>query len=387
LFYEDVALEAPFHRTLLVFSLFAFAVFSTDRLFADSWTQPTQEELKMTEEPAAPGAAAIYLYREERADDKLHGHNLYVRLKILTEKGKDYADVEIPYEGRSFTIRAVEGRTIHSDGTIIPFTGKPYDKMLEKTKTLKYKAKVFTLPDVQVGSILEYRYELAYDDNLVVAPEWYIQRPLYVRKASYHFIPSEHELVDAHGNGMPAMVAYSALLPKGVTVQYAPTQNTYTLNVEKIDAEPEEEHMPPMHSITYRVLFYYSVVRNADDFWKTEGKYWSKNADKFMDSGKLGAVAAQMTSPADTPRQKAEKIYAEVMKLENTSFTRGHGTEENKAEGIKTKTAADIWGAKRGDLDEIAMLYVALARAAGLKAWLAAVTDRDNGFFVQSSSA
>jgi hypothetical protein len=111
--------------------------------FADAWIQPTPDELKMTAEPAAPGATAIYLYRDERADDKLHNHSLYVRLKILTEKGKDYADVEIPYEGQTFSIWAIEGRTIHSDGTVVPFTGKAYDKLIEKTNTLKYRAKVF----------------------------------------------------------------------------------------------------------------------------------------------------------------------------------------------------------------------------------------------------
>lgn len=80
----------------------------------------------MTAEPAAPDAAAIYLFRDERANDLLHMHSLYVRLKILTEEGKKYADVELAYDkGRSYSIRAIEGRTIHSDGTIIPFTGKP----------------------------------------------------------------------------------------------------------------------------------------------------------------------------------------------------------------------------------------------------------------------
>ena len=182
--------------------------------FAQGWIQPTPEELKMTAEPAAPDAAAVYLYREERADDKLHNHTLYVRLKVLTEKGKEYADVEIPYEGGSFSIQAIQGRTIHSDGTVIPFTGKPYEKLLEKTKSRKYKAKVFTLPDVQVGSILEYRYESSYTDNVVYSPQWYVQQPLYVRKAHYQFLPTEHRLLDQHGESMNAQVNYYPLLPQ-----------------------------------------------------------------------------------------------------------------------------------------------------------------------------
>ena len=111
----------------------------------------------MTSDPAAPDAAAVYLFRQETSDDKLHIHSLYARIKILTEKGKEYGDVEIPpYQGRTFSIRAVQGRTIHSDGTVIPFTGKPIEKLLIKRGNLRVMTKVFSLPDVQVGSIIEY---------------------------------------------------------------------------------------------------------------------------------------------------------------------------------------------------------------------------------------
>ncbi len=338
----------------------------------------------MTVEPAVPGAAAIYLYREERADDKLHVHSLYVRLKVLTEKGKEYADVEIPYEGRSFGIRAVEGRTIHSDGTVITFTGKPYEKLLEKTKTEKYMAKVFTLPDVQVGSILEYRYQLSYDDYVVYSPRWFVQQPLYVRKAHYHFLPSEHRLDDNHQGSMEARVAYFPLLPKGAQVQYIESEKLFSLDVEKIEPIREEEYMPPMDSVTYRVLFYYTLAKTTDEYWKEEGKYWSRDIDKFMSANKLTGIVNQIVAPTDAPRQKAQKIYDAVMKLDNSSFSRGHSRAEDSAEGIKIKTAADVWDAKRGDADEITILFVGLARAAGLKAYVAAVTNRDRAIFLKS---
>ena len=63
--------------------------------FAADWQQPTPEELKMTSEPGAPNADAIYLYREDVTDNKLHMEAVYVRLKILRDEGKKYADVEL----------------------------------------------------------------------------------------------------------------------------------------------------------------------------------------------------------------------------------------------------------------------------------------------------
>ena len=58
---------------------------------------PTDEELKMTAEPKAPGAAAVYLNVEEIANDPIHYQSFYARIKVLTEKGKELATVEVPY--------------------------------------------------------------------------------------------------------------------------------------------------------------------------------------------------------------------------------------------------------------------------------------------------
>ncbi len=357
-------------------------VFVTAPALAGTWTTPTSEELQMTAAPAAPGAAAICLLRDERADDKLHIHTTYIRIKILTEKGKEYADHELSYEGHEFEIHGVEGRTIHSDGTVIPFTGKPYQKLIEKAGKEKYKATVFTLPDVQVGSILEFRYTLGYGSELVVSPRWYLQSPLYVRNAHFEFLPSDRTLNDGHGGVMRGQVAYSAYLPPGASIVYSPAGKYYTLDVEKIPAEPEEEFMPPMHNYTYRALFYYTVAKTTDEYWNTEGKYWSKAAEHFIDGGKLAPIESQIVASTDTPEQKLKKLYAATMKIENTSFTRERSGEENKAEGVKVKTAADIWAQQRGNRDEITRLFVGLARAAGFKAYVGVVTNRDRNLFL-----
>ena len=138
------------------------------------WTAPTPEELAMTSQPQVPGAAAVYLFREETTEDKLHMWSVYARIKVLNEAGKKYADIELPFvtthEGAGYTVNDIQGRTIHSDGTIVPFTGNPYEKLIEKSSEEKVAAKVFSLPDVQIGSILEFRYKIRYDDNYFRAP-------------------------------------------------------------------------------------------------------------------------------------------------------------------------------------------------------------------------
>jgi Domain of Unknown Function with PDB structure (DUF3857)/Transglutaminase-like superfamily len=366
---------AALRRILPVFTATIMSLTSLPAL-ADGWTKPTPEELQMTVEPAAPGAAAIYLFRDERADDKLHTHTTYARLKILTEKGTENAIQEISYDRRRFKVVAVEGRTIHSDGTAIPFAGKPYEKVLERAGSESYKATVFTLPDVQLGSILEYRYVLMYDDHWVMPPSWYLQGALYVRKAHFQFLANEYNVKDEHGNITRNQIAYSAFLPQGTKIVYSPATSLYTLDVEKIPAYSHEEFMPPMQNITYRALFYYSNVRNAQDFWNNEGKYWSKGVDKFIDAGKLGPALSQIVGATDTPAQKLQKIYGAVMRLENTSLTASDDAQE-----VKVSTAADVWQQKRGNRNEITELFVGLVRAAGMKAYVGVVTNRDRNIF------
>jgi len=361
------------------------------------WTPPTPEELSMTSQPQVPGASAVYLNREETTDDKLHMFSIYVRLKVLNEAGKEHANVQLQYahasEGTSITVEDIQGRTIHPDGTIIPFTGKPYDKLIEKTQGVKFMAKVFTLPDVEIGSILEYRYKLRLDDNWFMAPQWYIQSSLFTRKAHYSWRPTDHQLVTSDDRGqLTNAIAWTPILPVGSEVKQTrlpPTepghdgQIVFDLNMQNIPPAPNEDHMAPVSSFTFRVLFYYTPYHTGDEFWKNEGKHWAKLRDKFIGPGPaVSAAVKDIVSPSDTPDQKLRKLYAAVMQLENTRYTRQHSGAEEKAQGFKeVRTTDDVWTRKRGTDDQIAGLFVAMARAAGFKAYLGTVTNRERSIF------
>ena len=367
------------------FCLFLLLVASLPAFAGPNWTPPTPDELKMTADPAAPDAPAVYLFYEETADDKMHFHRVYARVKILTEKGKEeFSNIEIPaYDRKTSRIRGVEARTIHADGRVIPFTGQPYEKELLKQGNTKIMATVFSMPDVQVGSVLEYRYELQYDDTALMEPHWLVQQNLYVHKAHYHFNPfdmngSRDVMVrDSQGKVRTATrLLWFQQLPGQAKVQER--MDGYDLVVNDVPALTDEEYSPPLDSFSYRVFFYYSPQFTGKDFWKDEGKEWSKDVDRFAEpSDRIRAAVAGLVAPSDSDDQKLRKIYAAVQGLENTRFSREHSAAENKAEGLKVKTAADIWAQKRGSDDELTRLFIAMARAAGFKAYAMIVTERD----------
>ena len=337
----------------------------------------------MTSDPRSPGADAVYLYREETTDDNLHYHATYARIKVLTEKGKELATVRIPYERHSFKVTDIKGRTIHSDGTIIALTTKPADLMDVKTKDIQINTMVFTLPSVDVGSILEYKLQVRYEDNIVSSPDWEVQQPYFVHKAHYAFVPAKDYYLITNGRGEALnRLMYGSTGGIGDKISRKISGN-YELDLTDIPAIPSEDWMPPQNSVNWRLQFYYTQYATGGEFWLKEGNRWQKEADHFADPSKaLKEAVAQIVTPTDTDDQKSHKIYAEVMKLNNTDFTREKTKAELKNEKLKQiKNAEDVWKQKGGSSDEIALLYVALARAAGLHVFPMQIVNRNHALF------
>jgi hypothetical protein len=121
--------------------------------YADNGNTPTPEELKMISDPAAPGGAVICLSMDVRDDHaKTETHSIYVRLKILNDKGREYADVEIPYTAGVSGSKRLRGARSAPTAPSSRLPLKPYDEVTEKGKFFKKKAKVLTLIRASMSS-------------------------------------------------------------------------------------------------------------------------------------------------------------------------------------------------------------------------------------------
>ena len=340
----------------------------------DEWQPIDPAELKMTSEPLAPGAPAIYLYRQVDRDDA-NGHEYtYARIKILTEEGRKYADIELPYVKGVGSIHSIKARTIRPDGSISNFAGQVYDKTVVKAKGLKYLAKTFTLPEVQAGSIIEYHYMYDWDQGLVYDSHWILSEELFTQRARFSLKVSAY---------LPVRWSWFNL-PPGTT---APKEESGTvrLNVQNIPAFQTEDYMPPENTLKTRVDFVYTQnsEANADKFWKSEGKRLNERVENFTGKRKaMEQAVAQIVSPNDAPEEKLRKIYARVQQVRNLGFEEGKTEQEQKREKLKdTNNVEDVW--KRGYAygREITWLYLALVRAAGFEAYPVLVSRRSQYFF------
>jgi hypothetical protein len=368
-------------------------------LLCAQFQQPNSDELKMTDDPKAPGAAAVYLDYQEVTNDPQHFLTIYARIKVLTEKGKELATVELPYLKENTKVTDIKGRTIHPDGTIIPLNVKPEDLMIVKSSDIQVQKRVFTLPSVEVGSILEYRFDVNYDDDIASSPQWEIQKPYFVHKAHFQFTPQRQfmptgtayipattfELEDSRGRGLHRLLCWQ-LLPAGVSVQSS-VNGSFSVDITDVPPIPAEGWMPPIQSLLYKVGFFYSYAQNPTEFWTTEIKLWAKDLEKFAEPSKTVSDAVNtLVAPGDSDMTKAKKLYDAVEALDNTDYSREKSASERKELKIKTlKNAAETWTQKSGTGDDMAMLYLSMLRAAGLTAYALRVVDRDHNIFDESN--
>ena len=230
--------------------------------------------------------------------------------------------------------------------------------------------RVFTLPAVQVGSILEYYFQLRYSSSYVLIPYWEIQRPYFVHKAHYQCMYCED------------IQAFS-VLPQGVTFGKDHSGHA-VLDLTDIPPGPSEEWMPPMGEMLYKAIFYRPRNTYGKEFWADEGDRWSASVNVFVDPSKsLRAVVNGLLQPGDTDLVKAKKLYTAVQALENTDFTRQKSDAERKQMKLKEiNRAEDVWTQKSGTRTEIALLYLSMLRAAGVTAYAMRVVDRAQGIFI-----
>jgi len=368
-------------RRLTFTALFVAAVFAASAIFflprtsaGDDWQPISPEDLKMTGDPKAPGAPAINLYREVNRDDQASREINYVRIKILTDEGRKNGDVAIPLYKQGEQINNIKARTIRPDGSIVNFDGKVYLAPIIKGKNVKIMAKTFTLPDVQVGSIIEYRYISSWGDNQLYGSRWILSDELFTKHAKFTLKPYREY----------AVTWTSVALPIGVD----PPKNErdiITLQANDIPAFHTEDFMPPENELKSRVDFNYTedIEHDPDKFWKKQGKKYNETVESFIGKRKaMEEAVATIVSPSDTPDVKARKIYARVLQSHNTSLDVEKSEEEQKRDKQKDiNNVEDLWKRGSGDGRQINWLFLALVRAAGLEAYAVYDSPRDQYFF------
>ncbi len=360
---------------------------------ASSWPVIPKEELELADGAAGPGAPAILLYREVVTYDAKALETEYRRIKILTDAGKKYADIEIPYFEKQVKIEDIRARTTRPDGTSTEFQGQIFDRVVVKGRKVKVQVKAFTLPDIQKGSIIEYSYTARFRqkppdvlknpkdyiirETLVYpAADWTIQEELFTRRARFVVYPFKNA---------PFYWAMRSL-PKSLEPSRQ-QDGSSVVEVQDVAGFQEEDLMPPKNYLRSRLTCFYVLGFPVSGvFWDSEASNSAKALKSFMgDPQKLKSVIATVFSEQDPPETRLWKLYSRVQKIRYLSYEPSKSDKELERENIKeNKNVEDVLKRDYAFANEINLVLVALARAAGFESAPMMVTSRDSNFFDSS---
>jgi hypothetical protein len=362
--------------TLTVLALFALGAAKAQD--SPLWTPIDPADLKLTENPKEPGGAAMILDYWDDTNNLKSDETVRIRIKILRDEGKKYANIEIPFLEKYMQLEDLHARTVSPDGQSNVSDAAVYDKQIVKAKRYKVNAKTLTLANVQVGSIIEYTYRMHWKKGfpeviknptrfLIAEPiayaaaDWEVQRDIFVRHAHLALRPYPG----------PALRDLTISLPADPHVN-RDADGTLRVEFENIPAFEEEEAAPPEDSLRGRFAVFYTFgFYDAEAFWKAVGKENGTLYDQFLKkSGRAKSEVERLISAADTTDQKLRKLYARAQEIRMINFEESKTEKEIKRQDLKeNKNVDDVLSRNYAYANEVNLVFLAMVRAAGFHAY------------------
>jgi hypothetical protein len=301
-----------------------------------------------------------YIYQELRR---------HVRIKILSDKGKEHANVKLRYHSfrNDEDIVDLVANTYNVDANGNIQTTK-LDKKLVYTKKLnaKYSEQSFTLPDVQVGSIVEYKYSVRNGGDRY----WNLQKSIPVRYSKYEInFPS----------------AVDVLIRPLCSLPYETKDNSTTLRTIKsfamanIPAFHDEKYITCKDDYLQKIEAYviaFTYQGRRYPFMKS----WPKIAEELNDDEDFGRQLNKeipRTAELDAELKVLKNDYLKMVAIHN--YVRRNMTWDGINNIWAQNGVKSAWKDKSGTSGEINLILVNLLKDAGLQAYPMMVSTRDNG--------
>lgn len=375
-------------RFVILVSLFVFAPLNPQDSLAASWKPVTAQDLKITAtEIGDPEADAAILFREGTLnDDENDGTNLklYIRIKIFNDRGRRFADIDLPYKVELGKITDVQARTIRPDGTTIEVEARDiFDKLVLKNSNGTHRSKVFSMPGVEPGSIIEYRYRQTYPQGFRYF-QLELQSELFIKQLTYRISPPLISKADVR------WVTFNVQDEK----RFQPVwDGSFNIRAENIVPFKREPMMPPELTVKMWAWLYYSneLEMKPDKYWREYAERMNYRALSETNPTKtIRRILETITTSNDTTDDKINRIYKYVQsEIQNIGVREERDEETGKppttSSSFKRNDTADETLKRRyGTPREINRLFISMLRAADLDARVVEITTRDENFFQKS---
>lgn len=353
---------------------------------ARDWDPIDPSILQLSEPRLDPDADAEALFWQVWLEDRLLGGSQpqtmethYLRIKLFTERGvEEQTTIDVVEASADIQVTEIRGRTIKPDGTIVELErADVFERSVAKTDGLKVSMRSFSMPNVEVGDIIEYQW-VEYRDNTFVRhqriecqreiPSWsivYRVKPLG-RLMDFGYLMYTQDFGCGFG--------------EFTSENYGLTRYS-RMDVTDTPAYRTEPSMPPELDVRKWALVYYS--RDAD---KAPAKYWPDYGKNIYEDLRLNLridnvvkqTADRVVGDAGSDQEKMARLRAFCLdEIQSVSGDWSNVSDEQLANWEPNKKPSDTLGSGLGTSRDIQLLYIALASAAGLDARVALASRRD----------
>ncbi len=336
----------------------------------EKWGKASPEILQMKIFPQDSSADAVVLFdvcTMQITPLYTLDYNRHVRLKILTEKGKEHADIYLTC-WHDDKLTNIEAQSLAPDGKIVKI--KKQDIFEESWKD-NWKRKKLAIPAVQVGSVIEYRYTLNSKYITFLEP-WDFQCELFTQLSQITLL-------------VPPDLQYTAFIrnymedpepSKEIIQTYDGPYGRFIWRLTDLPAVPDEPYMRAVEDYTTALVFQIKgIVING--FTKPLLKDWKSLAESVREShwrcklnGEVKKILAGLATDAMTETEKAQAIHR---------WVRDQIVTENKDSSSPQRTTEQILTGKKATASEKNLLFVNMARETGLQAQPLLLSTRNNG--------
>ncbi len=353
------------------------------------WGEIAPKHLQMTDYKQDPYASVLYLgdygqmYEEVYNQRFMLVYEKHVRIKILQKKGIEYGDIRIIFDHDDDLLKDIEAQS---------FTLNEHGKTVRKeinTKNIVYEQlndtysnASFSIPDVKVGSIIEYRYRR--------------YAPLSYTLDTWFFQNDEPKLWSELRFQAPEKTAYTTLLD-GIFWQKVKINNNsfftghqkgnYVGNVLKyrLDSIPalrSEKYVTTMNDYLTKLHFQVAKYRNAYGFQEQHFKDWkdlAKNLQKSALFGKKLQSSQKWAKTVIEPYEKYSDPTEKMIALYNLVRNRITWNERYRLLMGEKRKLKDVYKEAKGSSAEINLLLGRLLLAAGLETEMLLASTRKHG--------
>jgi Domain of Unknown Function with PDB structure (DUF3857)/Transglutaminase-like superfamily len=375
------------HRCLRAAAPFAFALAAATTAAATAFPPITDQERALTAMPDQPAAPAVVLFhngelrmmdpsRQEVSSQLV----VRVRLKILTEAGKERGNVQIAHSG-ALRLQDFEGRTVLPDGTVVPV---PRDATFRRTtsRARRFYVTSVAFPSVQVGAILDYQYSVRWDSIFFLDPWFFQDRVPVLHSEIAYEIPKNLQVSVWQSDPMHAGIKSETAKSAGGTRVRAWADRLPPVP-EEIDSLPFADMAAQLMMVPTAYVTSYALERLFES-WPATCKVFEdgydqarrKDGNASRQAREIAArAAAAAASPAPGPslqRRQAAAIYDYVRDEIATE-------DANRVWLPQYSTAGAVLDRRRGEPAEKAVLLQAMLAAVHVDSRLVWAADRENG--------